>query len=149
MLGCERHAAARTGRPGYHPAVLLRVFVCGSLNRIPWSHRLECDAGRNVELMWLTGRRVPDHKTIAGSRRLNGPALRKACAMFVELCRRIGVLTGAVVAGEGRKFKAVKSEAPNATGSSERAEQQDLPQRQDRQPPCASGSRRGALPRGG
>jgi len=95
-LGFERHAAARTGRPGYNPAVLLKLFVYGYLNRISSSRRLECEAGRNVELMWLTGRLVPDHKTIADFRRQNGPAICKACASFVELCRRIGVLKGGV-----------------------------------------------------
>lgn len=86
-LGFQRHAAARTGRPGYHPAVLLKLFIYGYLNRIPSSRRLECVAGRNVELMWLTGRLAPDHKTIADFRRQNGPAIRKTCAKFVELCR--------------------------------------------------------------
>jgi transposase len=140
-LGFQRHAAARTGRPGYHSAVLLKLFVYGYLNRIPSSRRLECEAGRNVEVMWLTGRLVPDHKTIADFRRQNGPAIRKACAKFVELCRRIGVLKGEVVAVDGSKFKAVNSEAPNATGSSERAERPEFHQRQDSQPPRPSGSR--------
>ncbi len=114
-LGFQRHAAARTGRPGYHPAVLLKLFVYGYLNRIPSSRRLECEAGRNVELMWLTGRLVPDHKTIADFRRQNGTAIRKACARFVELCRRIGVLKGAVVAVDGSKFKAVNNRDRNFT----------------------------------
>lgn len=114
-LGFERHATARTGRPGYHPAVLLKLFIYGYLNRIPSSRRLECEAGRNVELMWLTGRLVPDHKTIADFRRQNGPAIRRACASFVELCRRIGVLKGAVVAVDGSKFKAVNNRDRNFT----------------------------------
>lgn len=114
-LGFERHAAARTGRPGFHPAVLLKLFIYGYLNRIPSSRRLECEAGRNVELMWLTCRLVPDHKTIADFRRQNGPAIRKACASFVELCRRIGVLKGAVVAVDGSKFKAVNNRDRNFT----------------------------------
>ena len=96
-LGFQRYVAARTGRPGYHPAVLLKLFIYGYLNRIPSSRRLEGEAGRNVELMWLTGRLVPDHKTIADFRRQNGPAIRKACAKFVELCRRIGVLKGCLL----------------------------------------------------
>jgi transposase len=114
-LGFQRHAAAHTGRPGYHPAVLLKLFVYGYLNRIPSSRRLECEAGRNVELMWLTGRLVPDHKTIADFRRQNGPAIRNTCAKFVELCRRIGVLKGAVVAVDGSKFKAVNNRDRNFT----------------------------------
>ncbi|WP_416136312.1 IS1182 family transposase [Cypionkella sp.] len=108
-LGFQRYAAARTGRPGYHPAVLLKLFIYGYLNWIPSSRRLECEAGRNVELMWLTGRLVPDHKTIADFRRLNGLAIRKTCAKFVELCRWIGVLRGEVVAVDGSKFKAVNN----------------------------------------
>ncbi|TGD61994.1 IS1182 family transposase [Tabrizicola sp. WMC-M-20] len=114
-LGFQRHTAARTGRPGYHPAVLLKLFIYGYLNRIPSSRRLECEAGRNVEVMWLTGRLVPDHKTIAEFRRQNGPAIRKTCAKFVELCRRIGVLKGEVVAVDGSKFKAVNNRDRNFT----------------------------------
>lgn len=114
-LGFQRHAAARTGRPGYHPAVLLKLFIYGYLNRIPSSRRLECEAGRNVEVMWLTGRLVPDHKTIADFRRQNGPAIRKTCAKFVDLCRRIGVLKGEVVAVDGSKFKAVNNRDRNYT----------------------------------
>lgn len=104
-FGFQRHAAARTGRPGYHPAVLLKLFIYGYLNRIPSSRRLECEVGRNVEAMWLTGRLVPDHKTIADLRRQNGPAIRKTCANFVDLCRRIGVLKGEVVAVDGASSK--------------------------------------------
>lgn len=114
-LGFQRHDAVRTGRPGYHPAVLLKLFIYGYLNRIPSSRRLECAAGRNVEVMWLTGRLVPDHKTIAEFRRQNGPAIRKTCAKFVELCRRIGVLKGEVVAVDGSKFKAVNNRDRNFT----------------------------------
>ncbi|WP_299657469.1 transposase, partial [uncultured Jannaschia sp.] len=72
-----RCAPARTGRPGYHPAMLLKLFIYGYLNRIPSSRRLEREAGRNVELMWLTGRLVPDHKTIADFRRDNGVGIRR------------------------------------------------------------------------
>ncbi len=114
-VGFRRHAAARTGRPGYHPAILLKLFIYGYLNRIPSSRRLEREAERNVELMWLIGRLVPDHKTIADFRRENGPAIRKTCAKFVELCRRIGVLKGDVVAVDGSKFKAVNNRDRNFT----------------------------------
>ena len=82
-LGLAHAAHARTGRPGYHPAVLLKLFICGYLNRIPSSRRLEREAGRNVEGMWLIGRLVPDHKTIADFRRDNGAAIRKTCTQFV------------------------------------------------------------------
>ena len=114
-LGFERVAHARTGRPGYHPAVLLKLFIYGYLNRLPSSRRLEREAGRNVEVMWLIGRLVPDHKTIADFRRDNGTAIRKTCAQFVELCRRIGTLKGDCVAIDGSKFKAVNNRDKNFT----------------------------------
>jgi len=82
-----------TGRPAYHPSVLLKLYIYGYLNRVQSSRRLEREAGRNVEVMWLTGRLVPDHKTIADFRKDNGPAIRKVCAQFVALCREIGLLT--------------------------------------------------------
>jgi transposase len=138
-LGFGRTVPATTGRPGYHPSVLLKLFIYGYLNRVPSSRALEREAGRNVEVIWLTGRLAPDHKTISDFRRDNGPAIRRTCAQFVELCRRIGVLKGECVAIDGSKFKAVNSEAPNATGPSERAERQELHQRQDRQPHRPSG----------
>lgn len=115
VLGFHRPIATRTGRPGYHPAVLLKLFIYGYLNRIPSSRRLEREAGRNVELMWLIGRLVPDHKTIADFRRDNGAALRRTCAKFVELCRRTGVLRGEVVAVDDSKFKAVNNRDRNFT----------------------------------
>ncbi|MFN4130802.1 MAG: IS1182 family transposase [Paracoccaceae bacterium] len=114
-LGFGRASPARTGRPGYHPAVLLKLFIYGYLNRIPSSRRLEREAGRNVEVMWLTGRLVPDHKTIADFRRDNGEPIRKTCAQFVELCRRIGTLKGDCVAIDGSKFKAVNNRDRNYT----------------------------------
>ncbi|MCL4068154.1 IS1182 family transposase [Pseudomonas sp. GX19020] len=114
-LGFVRALHARTGRPGYHPAVLLKLFIYGYLNRIPSSRRLEREAGRNVELMWLMGRLVPDHKTISDFRRDNSPGIRRTCAQFVELCRRIGVLKGACVAIDGSKFRAVNARDRNFT----------------------------------
>jgi len=113
--GFRRTAPARTGRPGYHPSVLLKLFIYGYLNRVPSSRRLEREAGRNIEVMWLTGRLAPDHKTIADFRRDNGLAIRWACARFVELCRQIGVLTGTSVAIDGSKFKAVNHRDRNFT----------------------------------
>lgn len=114
-LGFERTVAARTGRPGYHPSVLLKLFIYGYLNQIPSSRRLEREAGRNVEVMWLTGRLVPDHKTIADFRRDSGSAIRRTCAEFVELCRRIGTLKGDCEAIDGSKFKAVNNRDRNFT----------------------------------
>jgi len=108
-VGFVRSAPARTGRPGYHPAVLLKLFIYGYLNRIPSSRRLEREAGRNVELMWLTRRLVPDHKTIADFRRDNGSAIRRVCAQFVDHCRRIGTLKGDCVAIKGSKSRAANN----------------------------------------
>jgi transposase len=104
-----------TGRPGYHPAVLLKLYIYGYLNRVQSSRRLECEAGRNLEVMWLTGRLAPDHKTIADFRKENGPAIKKVCAQFVELCRKMGLLANASVAIDGSKFKAVNSRDNNFT----------------------------------
>ena len=114
-LGFERAIAAATGRPGYHPAVLLKLYVYGYLNRVQSSRRLEREAGRNVEVMWLTCRLVPDHKTIADFRKDNGAAIGKVCSQFVELCRRIGLLSVASVAIDGSKFKAVNNRDRNFT----------------------------------
>src|SRR5213083_39750 len=104
-----------TGRPSYHPSVLLKLYIYGYLNRVQSSRRLEREAGRNVEVMWLSGRLVPDHKTIADFRKDNGPAIRKVCAQFVALCREIGLLTKASVAIDGSKFKAVNNRDRNFT----------------------------------
>ena len=114
-LGFDRMTSANTGRPGYHPSVLLKLFIYGYLNRIPSSRRLEREANRNVEVMWLMGRLAPDHKTIADFRTLNATAIRKTCAQFVELCRRLGVLKGGCVAIDGSKFKAVNNRDRNFT----------------------------------
>ena len=114
-LGFGRTVPAATGRPGYHPSVLLKLFIYGYLSRVPSSRALEREAGRNLEVMWLTGRLAPDHKTIADFRRDNGPAIRKTCAQFVELCRRIGVLKGDCIAIDGSKFKAVNNRDKNFT----------------------------------
>src|SRR6188472_2552262 len=104
-----------TGRPSYHPSVLLKLYTYGYLNRVQSSRRLEREAGRNVEVMWLTGRLAPDHKTIADFRKDNGAAIKKVCAQFVELCRKMGLLTKASVAIDGSKFKAVNSRDNNFT----------------------------------
>jgi transposase len=104
-----------TGRPAYHPAVLLKLYVYGYLNRVQSSRRLEREAGRNTEVMWLTGRLAPDHKTIADFRKDNGQAIKKVCAQFVELCRRMGLLEKPSVAIDGSKFKAVNNRDRNFT----------------------------------
>ena len=112
-LGFEGVAPEATGR--YHPAVLLKLYIYGYLNRVQSSRRLEREAGRNVEVMWLTGRLAPDHKTIADFRKDNGPAIRKVCARFVGLCRELGLLMTASVAIDGSKFKAVNNRDKNFT----------------------------------
>ena len=104
-----------TGRPSYHPSVLLKLYIYGYLNRVQSSRRLEREAGRNVEVMWLTGRLAPDHKTIADFRKDNGRAIRQICARFVALCRALGLLTQASVAIDGSKFKAVNNRDKNFT----------------------------------
>ncbi len=104
-----------TGRPSYHPSALLKLYIYGYLNRVQSSRRLEREAGRNVEVMWLTERLVPDHKTIADFRKDNGAAIRKVCAQFVALCRAIGLLRTASVAIDGSKFKAVNNRDNNFT----------------------------------
>src|ERR1700748_458062 len=106
---------AATGRPAYHPSVLLKLYIYGYLNRVQSSRRLEREAGRNLEVMWLLGRLAPDHKTIADFRKDNGLALRKVCARFVELCREMGLLAQASVAIDGSKFKAVNNRDRNFT----------------------------------
>lgn len=114
-LGFEGVEPAETGRPAYHPAVLLKLYVYGYLNRVQSSRRLEREAGRNVEVMWLLGRLVPDHKTIADFRKDSSDAIRKVCARFVELCRGMGLLATASVAIDGSKFKAVNNRDRNFT----------------------------------
>ena len=107
--------ASMTGRPAYHPAMLLKFYVYGYLNKVQSSRRLEREAQRNVELMWLTGRLVPDHKTIADFRRENGPAIQAACAPFVVLCRHLGLFGAALVAIDGSKFEGVNTRDKNFT----------------------------------
>jgi transposase len=106
-----------TGRPSYHPSVLLKLYIYGYLNRVQSSRRLEREAGRNVEVMWLTGRLVPDHKTIADFRKDNGPAIGRVCSRFVALCRQLGLFAEAGVAIDGSKFKAVNNRDRNFTSA--------------------------------
>src|SRR6202049_4530540 len=114
-LGFDGVDPAATGRPAYHPSTMLKLYIYGYLNRVQSSRRLEREAGRNLEVMWLTGRLVPDHKTIADFRKDNGPAIKKVCVQFVALCRKIGLLAKASVAIDGSKFKAVNSRDNNFT----------------------------------
>src|SRR6187402_3863513 len=114
-LGFDGVAPEVTGRPAYHPSVLLKLYIYGYLNRVQSSRRLEREAGRNVEVMWLVGRLAPDHKTIADFRKDNGGAIRQVCARFIVLCRAMDLLTEASVAIDGSKFKAVNNRDKNFT----------------------------------
>src|SRR3954451_18862810 len=98
-----------TGRPAYHPATLLKISIDGYLNRIQSSRRLEREAQRNLELIWLTGKLMPDFKTIADFRKNNGQAIRGVCREFVMLCRAHNLFSEAIVAIDGSKFKAVNN----------------------------------------
>ncbi|HYW93087.1 MAG TPA: IS1182 family transposase [Gammaproteobacteria bacterium] len=115
VLGFGRTSPAATGRPGYHPATLLKLYIYGYLNRIASSRRLERESQRNVELLWLLGKLMPDFKTIADFRRDNGAAIRRVCAEFVVVCRKLKLLTGAEVVIDGSKFKAVNNRDKNFT----------------------------------
>ena len=115
QLGFGRVEPKETGRPAYHPSMLLKLYVYAYLNRIQSSRRIEREARRNVELMWLTERLSPDHKTIADFRKDNGQAIRGVCREFVVLCRRLNLFTQALVVIDGSKFKAVNNRDRNFT----------------------------------
>jgi transposase len=117
QLGFEGVDPAATGRPAYHPAILLKIYIYGYLNRIQTSRRLEREAQRNVELMWLTGRLTPDFKTISDFRKDNGTGIRKVCRQFVVLCQQFGLFSDALVAIDGSKFKAVNNRDRNFTSA--------------------------------
>lgn len=124
-LGFEGVAPAATGRPAYHPAILLKLYIYGYLNRIQSSRRLEKESQRNVELMWLTGRLMPDFKTIANFRKDNGKSIRNVCRQFVLICRELNLFAEAMVAIDGSKFKAVNNRDRNFTAAKiERRRQQ-------------------------
>ena len=124
-LGFEGVAPAITGRPSYHPSVLLKLYIYGYLNRIQSSRRLERECQRNVELMWMTGRLAPDFKTIADFRKDNAKGIGNACKRFVGLCRELKLFTQSIVAIDGSKFKAVNSRERNYTpGKIERRERE-------------------------
>ena len=126
QLGFERAQPAETGRPAYHPGTLLKIYVYGYLNRIASSRRLERETQRNVELVWLTGRLMPDFKTIADFRRDNGEAIRRVCREFVLLCRQLQLFADATVAIDGSKFKAVNNRDKNFTERKLQARMQQL-----------------------
>jgi transposase len=114
-----------TGRPSYHPATLLKIYIYGYLSRIQSTRRLEVETQRNLELMWLTSRLMPDFKTIARFRKDNGKAIRSVCRQFIELCRQLDLFSQAIVAIDGSKFKAVNNRDKNFTSAKmERCKQQ-------------------------
>lgn len=115
QLGFDGVNPAATGRPSYHPSVLLKIYIYGYLNRIQSSRRLERETQRNIELMWLTGRMTPDFKTIANFRKENGKAIRNVSRQFVMLCQQLGLFAQALVAIDGSKFKAVNNRDRNFT----------------------------------
>jgi transposase len=114
-FGFERVIAKGKGRPGYHPAILLKLYIYGYLNRIQSSRRLEKESHRNVELMWLLGRLMPDFKTIADFRKDNGKGIKSVCRRFVEMCRQMNMFSDSVFAIDGSKFKAVNNKSKNYT----------------------------------
>lgn len=125
-LGFAGVEPATTGRPSYHPGLLLKIYIYGYLNRLQSSRRLEREAQRNVELMWLTSRLAPDFKTIADFRRDNGRGIRNVCRRFVELCRELKLFTQAVVAIDGSKFKAVNTRDRNFTPAKVQKRQEQI-----------------------
>ena len=114
-LGFESVNPKLTGRPGYHPATMLKLYIYGYLNRIQSSRRLEKESHRNVELMWLLERLRPDFKTIANFRKDNGKGIKNVCRQFVELCRQLNMFEDSVFAIDGSKFKAVNNKSKNYT----------------------------------
>ena len=112
-MNFNRVEPSDTGRPGYRPSTLLKLYVYGYLNRIQSSRRLEQECQRNVELMWLLGRLAPDFKTIADFRKDNGEAIQQACREFVEICRKLDLFSKSMFAIDGSKFKAVNNKKKN------------------------------------
>ena len=125
-LGFDGMQPEATGRPAYHPGTLLKIYIYGYLNRIQSSRRLERETQRNVELIWLTGRLMPDFKTIADFRKDNGKAIRQVCREFVLLCRSLSLFSDAIVAIDGSKFKAVNNRDKNFTDRKLKARMQQL-----------------------
>lgn len=114
-LGFQRSIPNHTGRPGYSPAMMLKLYIYGYLNRIQASRRLERESQRNVELMWLTQRLTPDFKTIADFRKDNATGIKNVCKSFVQLCRQLNLFDDATVAIDGSKFKASNNPDKNFT----------------------------------
>jgi transposase len=126
QLGFDGVEPADTGRPSYHPEVMLKIYIYGYLNRIQSSRRLEREAQRNIELMWLTGRLMLDFKTIARFRKDNGKAIRAVCRQFVMLCQQLDLFSDALVAIDGSKFKAVNNRDRNFTSAKLKRRMEDI-----------------------
>jgi len=124
-LGCKT-APEATGRPGYPPALMLKLFICGYLNRVQSSRRLEQESNRNLELIWLLGRLAPDFKTIADFRKNNGEAIRLVCREFVMLCRKLNLFSDAFVAIDSSKFRAVNNRNKNFSKAKIKARLQQI-----------------------
>lgn len=154
-LGFDGATPAQTGRPAYHPAVMLKIYIYGYLNRLHSSRRLEREAQRNVELMWLTGRLMPDFKTIANFRKDNSKAIRGVCRQFVVLCQQLGLFSESLVAIDGSKFKGVNHRDRNFTSAKLKRRMEEIESSisrylaaldaEDRKEPKPSGPKGGGL----
>jgi transposase len=130
-FGFSHSVLKETGRPPYHPGILLKLYIYGYLNRIRSSRLLEKEAHRNVEVIWLTGRLAPDHKTIANFRRDNGKAVREVCRAFTRFCRDLDLFGGELVAIDGSKFKAVNNNGRNFTNRKLKRTMKDIDKKID------------------
>ena len=112
-LGFRHATLPETGRPPYDPGDLLRLYIYGYLNRVRSSRRLEAEAQRNLEVLWLLRKLAPDFKTIADFRKDNGPAIKAVCRQFTLLCRKLELFGGELVAIDGSKFAAQNAKDRN------------------------------------
>lgn len=131
-LGFAGVVPQATGRPAYHPSVMLKIYVYGYLNRVHSSRRLERECQRNIELMWLTGRLAPDFKTIASFRKENGVGIRQVCKEFVRLCRDLNLISQSTVVIDGSKFKGVNNRDRNYTPGKLKRRREELERSIDR-----------------
>ncbi|MFT5446479.1 MAG: transposase [Gammaproteobacteria bacterium] len=132
QLGFAGMVPQPTGRPAYHPSMMLKLCVYGYLNRVQSSRRLERESQRNVELMWLTGRLAPDFKTIANFRKDNGHGIRQVCKQFVSVCRQLNRLSQSTVVIDGSKFKGVNNRDRNYTPGKLKRRREELERSIDR-----------------
>jgi transposase len=131
-LGFAGVVPQATGRPAYHPSVMLKIYLYGYLNRVHSSRRLERECQRNIELMWLTGKLAPDFKTIANFRRDNGVGIRQVCKTFVDVCRDFGLTSQTTVVIDGSKFKGVNNRDRNYTPGKLKRRREELERSIDR-----------------